>query len=284
MSNDALFTDSIKPSLAAYRIPGRAPLRIVPASPDRAWMDIVTKGWANRCLPLRIANQTGWVILNDCSFEAVWGGKPGLDSMKILSRNGAASGAVSSMFGYGVLTWSIPYLFRTPPGFNLLVRGPANSPKEGAAPFEAIVETDWLPYPFTMNWRFLRPLKTIRFEKDEPICMIMPIPRDAVQGFTPEIRELTSDPELLKSYETWHEHRVSAQTAVEQKTETKQQVMKKQGHYIRGEGHLGEHAHGHQTKVKVAEFAGQQREPAPAPAASATAAAERGFFQKLFGR
>ena len=271
-----------KQTLTAFRVPGRFPLRIVPAPADRQWMDVTTEGWANRCLPLRIANQTGWVILNDCEFEAVWGGKAGLDSMKILPKHGEMPGGVSSMFGHGVLTWDIPYLFRTPPGMNLLVRGPANMPKDGASAFEAIVETDWLPYPFTMNWRFLKPLKTVKFEKDEPICMILPVPRDAVERFAPQIRNLESEPELLKSYETWHERRVYAQTAMAEKTETKQQVMKKQGHYIRGEGHLGEHAHGHQTKVKVAEF--ESKEPPTEAVKAAAAGAGKSFLRRLLGR
>jgi hypothetical protein len=49
-------------SLTAYRLPRCANyLKIVPASANRAWMDVDTGGWANRCLPLRIANQSGWV-------------------------------------------------------------------------------------------------------------------------------------------------------------------------------------------------------------------------------
>src|SRR3712207_8402233 len=31
-----------------------------------------------------------------------------------------------SHFGSGILTWNLPFLFRTPPGYNLHVRGPAN--------------------------------------------------------------------------------------------------------------------------------------------------------------
>ena len=49
-----------------------------------------------------------------------------------------ADGALpmSSHFGYGILTWTLPYLFRTPPDWNLLARGPSNLPKDGIQALE----------------------------------------------------------------------------------------------------------------------------------------------------
>ena len=52
-----------EPKLIAYRLPDVSKYYTLrPASPDRYWMDVSTGGWANRCLPLRIANQNGWEI------------------------------------------------------------------------------------------------------------------------------------------------------------------------------------------------------------------------------
>ena len=65
---------------------------------------------------------------------------------------------VSSNFGYGIVTWYLPYLFRTSPGYNLWVRGPVNSPKDGIVPLEGLVETDWAEATFTVNWKITRPL------------------------------------------------------------------------------------------------------------------------------
>ena len=51
----------------AYRLPGYKHYpRIIPAPANRVWMDDGTQGWANRCLPLRIANQAGWFVLERC--------------------------------------------------------------------------------------------------------------------------------------------------------------------------------------------------------------------------
>lgn len=290
-----------KISLTAYRIPGRRYMRMEPASADREWMDVTTRGWANRCLPLKIANQSGWVILNDCEFEAVWGGLPALDNVKILTKDGKKATAVS-MFGHGVVTWSIPYLFRTPPGYNLYVRGPSNSSKDFVTPFDAVVETDWLPYPFTMNWRITKPLKTVKFEKDEPICLVMPVKRGALEDIVPEIRNLESVPELWEGYKKWQESRVAAQDVAVRAAKAKKirtpreraadmAEAPKQGHYIRGLGHMGEEvdehqAHGHQTRLALAPF--REAEPPgpvvdPVPVDAPDNHSKR-FWTRWFGR
>ena len=75
-----------------------------------------------------------------------------------------------------------------------------------------------------------------------------------------EIRNLESEPELLKGYQEWHEHRVAV--VREQKSKAQGGPRRPvQGHYIRGEGYLGEKGEGHQKKVFVKNFV--EVEPAP---------------------
>ena len=80
-----------------------------------------------------------------------------------------------STFGSGILTFTIGYLFRTAPGYNLHVRGPANSPKDGIVALEGVVESDWTEAAFTMNWKVTRPNHPVVFEENEPIAMISPL-------------------------------------------------------------------------------------------------------------
>ena len=91
-----------------------------------------------------------------------------------------------SHFGDGILTWHLPMLFRTPAGYNLLVRGPANYPRDGVCALEGIVETDWASASFSMSWKLTRKLMPVRFEVDEPICMIVPQRRAELEEFAPE--------------------------------------------------------------------------------------------------
>jgi hypothetical protein len=264
-------------SLTAFRLPRCANyLKIVPASANRAWMDVDTGGWANRCLPLRIANQAGWFVLCDAGFEAVWTGKNAKDSVRIRFDRGQSSACVSSMFGYGVLTFGLPYLFRTPPGWNLWARGPANSPKASIAPLEGIVETDWLNFPFTMNWKFSERLKSVRFERDEPICMLVPIRRGDAESFEPRIRNLASEPDVLRSFELGLEKRSAVRQAL---LEDKNVDGRALGHYVRGEGYLGERNEEHQRRLEIRSFT----EIDAAPEWKAPAETRPGFWRRMFG-
>jgi hypothetical protein len=273
--------------MTAYRVPGKkAYPRIIPASADRMWMDLKTGGWANRCLPLRIANQAGWFILNDVDFEVTWTGTNSLDSVKIKFKE-KKSNFAQSMFGFGVLTWSIPYVFRTQSGFNLIARGPANSFKDAVAPLEGVIETDWLPYPFTMNWKITRPNKAIQFERDEPICMIAPMRRNDLEQFQPDILNLTSDPELEKSYLAWHDVRLQKVRESSQSSQGRKSFPKPQGNYIRGEGVLEERAEQHQNKLKLKEFVEREASVISSDAPvidNVEVHAEQGMWARLFQR
>ncbi|MEX2519255.1 MAG: DUF6065 family protein, partial [Paracoccaceae bacterium] len=145
--------------------------RIVPGKPDRQWMDAFTDRHPYRCLPLVIANTTGWEILSPVSFSAEWNGGPAKGDIRIDADEGSDPAHVArvatSHFTQGVLTFHTGYLFRTPPGWDLAVGGPPNRIKHGVQPLSGIVETDWLPFPFTVNWRFTRP-GVVSFRKDEP--------------------------------------------------------------------------------------------------------------------
>ena len=243
--------------LTAYRIHqiarGSFPT-IKPAPADRWWMDVTFTGWPNRCLPLRLANQFGWCILNGQGFEAQWNGSNGLDSIRFLNPDGRPF-YVRSMFGGGILTWVIPYLFRTPPGWQLLVRGPINSLKDGVGPLEGLVETDWSTSNFTMNWRFTRPGKRIKFEKEEPVATIIPVRLGDMEAFAAEVRNIESDPALNHEFQTWLESRVAkVKEAEAAKRERPRERIPIQGHYVRGETILHEKAREHRTQLGLREF------------------------------
>src|SRR6266487_585141 len=188
--------------LTAYAIHEAAAMRIVPASRSRTWMDETPQRFAYRCLPLVIANQAGWLILNPRPFRAVWDGTAAISGVAIEALDGGVP-AASSHFGNGVVTWNLPYLFRTSPGYNLLVRGPANCSKDGSSPLEGIVETDWSPATFTMNWKLTRPNLPVVFDSEEPICMIVPQRRGELEAFRPRVRSLLRAPRLASEYERW---------------------------------------------------------------------------------
>ncbi len=162
---------------------------------------------ANRCLPLSIANSYGWELLAPASFSVHWNGGPGTDDIRIHTHgDDPIEGFAQSNFAGGIVTFHTGYIFRTDPGWNLMVTGPLNEPKDGVSPLSGVVETDWLPYPFTMNWQFTRP-GIVRFEKDEPFCRILPVVGKAIEDVRPEIHLLESDLELAGQFREWRERR-----------------------------------------------------------------------------
>ena len=191
------------PTLECYPMSPRPP-DIVPGRPERAWMEQFEARHPYRCLPLTMANTTGWDILCPVGFTAEWNG--GLQTSDITLKpdhpHPDFHELVKSHFSSGVITFHTGYLFRTPPDWSMWCMGPPNHIKDGIQPLAGLVETDWLPFPFTMNWRFTRPGK-VRFERSESFCFITLTQDKAMESFDVVQRSLDSDPEMRDQYDAW---------------------------------------------------------------------------------
>lgn len=238
--------------LTCYQIHDYAP-RMVAASADRVWMDKTDRRYAYRCLPLSIANAMGWDLLSPTRVTAEWNGGVELPDITVTVDDPAWEGKfASSHFGHGILTFHTGYLFRTEPGIGIWARGTPNMPKDGIAPLDGIIETDWLTFTFTMNWHFTRPGRIV-FEKDEPFCFLSPMAYRALEEVRPEIVPLAADPELQAQYEAWRHARLdfNARLASNEPEAARQGWQK---FYVRGDVPSGvppsEH---HMSKVKLAE-------------------------------
>ena len=219
--------------LIAYVADGRR-IDLRPAPPERAWMSATDQRFAYRCLPLNIANAHGWEILCPSGFVALWNGGNGKDAIEIIADTGTTAPALSH-FAHGVLTFHVPCLFQTEQGFNLIAQGPINRPKDGIAPLTGIIETDWAPYGFTMNWVFTRPGAAVRFEKDEPYCHIFPVPRGQLESFAPQVRPISDDPGLQREHEAWTSARVQFNSDLERENSPARDE-RWQRSYFRGSG------------------------------------------------
>lgn len=175
-----------------------APPPLVPGRPERAWMDEFLRH-PYRCLPLVIANTTGWELLVPSPIKVSWNGGVRQEDLRIESPTNLAPDAharfATSQFGDGIVTFLTGYIFRTEPGWDLWVGGPPNQMKHGVQPLTGIVETSWLAYPFTMNWRLTAPGSVI-FNAGEAFGMLMPVPHAAIDEIEPVIKQLADDPEF----------------------------------------------------------------------------------------
>jgi hypothetical protein len=225
-------------------------------------MDATNESFAYRCLPLTIANSMGWELLLPARVAAKWNGGPALTDLEVEVDDGewGDQRLASSHFGSGILTFQTNYLFQTDPGIGLWVRGAPNEPKDGIAPLDGIVETDWLPFTFTMNWAFTRPGRIV-FEAGETFCFLTPISYRALEAVTPEIRPLAATPELAAQYAAWAEGRREFNTRLAA-DEPAAAAQRWQKWYTRGETALGGRApERHLTKLRLAD---PVRAPSPA--------------------
>ncbi len=252
MKNMKKVNEGEAPVLIAYRVSGLS-MRLVPAPRARDWMQATRDHFANRCLPLLVANQAGWFVLNSHRFRATWSGGDDAGDIRIEFLSGEPPYPAVTHFGYGLLTWNIPYLFRTSPGYNLLARGPANLPKDGAFALEGIVEADWSVATFTMNWKMTRPKHPVVFDVDEPICMIVPQRRNELESFEAKIRRIDVEPDLHQRYQAWHQSRMQFLTDL--KIPGSDAVAEGwEKHYFQGTAPDGARAPEHQTKLHLRDF------------------------------
>jgi hypothetical protein len=187
----------------------RFPVDIRPARKRRNWMDQTPDAYAYRCLPLSIANAHGWEIFCPVAFAAEWNGGASKDDVQVTFEGDMANSAVGdrriksmveSHFGSGILTFDLGLMITTSPGYDLWVTGPVNEFKDGIQALSAVVETYWMPFTFTMNWKFTRPNCKVTFEKDEPFCFFFPIEHGLLERFNPAFKEIAQDPDLEKQY------------------------------------------------------------------------------------
>jgi hypothetical protein len=240
-------------NLTAYRLhPSAMPL--VAGTGTRDWMDATPNRFAYRCLPMLIANQAGWYVLTQHAVTVTWDGSEASSGLRIECTEGEPPCMAVSSFGSGILTWTVPYLFRTPPGYNMLVRGPANWPKDGIAPLEGIVETDWSEATFTMNWKVTRPNNPVSFAVGEPIAMIVPQPRGELELFRPDIRDIAAHPELHDAYEIWANSRRQFNEDLH-KTDSEARKQGWQKHYAQGKTVTEVRSPAHQSKLALHGFA-----------------------------
>lgn len=252
------------PQILAYQL-WPTEMNIQPADRRRDWMDQTPGEYAYRCLPLTMANQNGWVITAPYGVSVTWKGGVGREDLLIEPDTVPAHQDQSvnvdetfvSHFGSGILTVVLPFLFRTPPGTNLWVKGPANWFKDGLAPLEGIVETDWSPSSFTMNWKVTRPDHTIRIEKADPIAMVAPIARGYLESFRPYVLPLQANEQLQREHDEWGDSRDKFLSDL-RIHEPAASRMGWQKHYLKGIDMHGTPFPEHQTKGKLPPF--QRRE------------------------
>lgn len=229
--------------LILYRINKRDDFVVRKSPRERDWMDNTHVKYAYRCLPLAIANQHGWELSVKSKIRFLWDGGDKINSIKVIE---GPENVVSSHFGYGIITFVLDFLIRSEENISLFVSGSPNCPKRGIYPLTGIVETDWNPATFTMNWQITEPNRIIEFEAFEPICHFFPVQRGFVDNTKVIIRSLDSNETEKSKYDVWSNSR----DKVNKEGTGEENGWEK--HYFQGVYHGGAKCPvNHQTKLKI---------------------------------
>ncbi len=175
-----------------------------PSPVRRRWMDELPQSY--QCLPLVIANQWGWQLLCPTEVRVTWDGTPGLDGVRVEVAP-QYEPAIKSQFGAGIVTFTPPWLFRTSPGWDLYLKGPSNRWKPNCVPLEGIIETWWLNYTFTLNWKLVEP-GTVIFAQGESLGQLIPVPHATFQDASAlEAPIGLLEPDAAQELLQWYERR-----------------------------------------------------------------------------
>jgi Family of unknown function (DUF6065) len=241
------------------------PVDIRPARNDRNWMNQTPDAYAYRCLPLSIANGHGWEICCPVTCEAEWNGGTNKDDIQITFKEGGdsflgtkkISTFVESHFGSGILTFNVGVVIRTDPGYDLWVTGPVNDFKDGVQALTAVIETYWMPFIFTMNWKFTRARLKVRFEKGEPFCFFFPVEHGLLERVNPTFKQIGEDPALEKNYNFAFNKRAFLpllQILKGDELKDEEKHLKFQGWYMRGEMPDNTKIEDHKKRVRTKPF------------------------------
>lgn len=175
-----------------------------PSPARRHWMDQAP--YAYQCLPLVSANQWGWQVLCPTDVRVTWDGSPAASGLRV-EVDPRYTPAVESRFGSGIVTFTPPWLFRTSPGWNLYSKGPGNRWKANCVALEGLIETWWLNYTFTLNWKVVEP-GTVEFAKGESLGQLVPVPHSTFRDASAVEAPVNADPATAAEFLRWHDARL----------------------------------------------------------------------------
>lgn len=194
---------------------GNNPLPLFPSSLKRQWMDENKNSY--RCNPLTVANGYGWEFRSPSSFTVTWNGEG------VVFQSDGKAVLPSNHFGGGILTWQPGWFFKTEFPYALFVSSPANTITKNVTALTGIVETYWLPYPFTLNWKIQEINVPVTVNEGDVIAQIFPVQINVFDDIEVEVKHGHDMNEQLKhDLKSWSKSR-------------SENLQNYQGFYHRGE-------------------------------------------------
>jgi len=185
------------------------PLEIRQASVRREWMDNTYNKHAYRCLPVTEANVCGWEIVlpHDVVFE--WDGgtsvprviKGGTIERTIHGQSFTQRVAQQSIVG--MATFSLGWVFKTPPGIHTWITGSPNYVVDGAVPLSASLASDWWPDEVNMSWILTKERTPITFPAGSALAFFNFYRPSLLEEAEFEVENLWDYPDLTRARQAY---------------------------------------------------------------------------------
>lgn len=173
----------------------------------RDWMDETYKKHAYQCLPLTVANTTGWEILLKEELVVQWDG--GNSVPKILSGEKTEDGFTQAQQSIvGMVSFMLGWVIKTEEPYSVWISGSPNYFIDGAAPLTATIPTWWWPDEFQMNWKITKIGEPVIFQKGTPICFFTIADNSLLERVKFEEFSPWGDEEFVKSRIKYGEEKI----------------------------------------------------------------------------
>ena len=183
--------------------------KLITSAPlKREWLNKPEQKYGYQCQPMVAANQMGWHILSSSEIIINWNGGQSTNDVFVKQINDEINyNYAASHFSVGIVTFSFPFVVKTPPGWGIWVGPPSNEWIVNMQGLQGIVETNWLPFSFTMNWKILEENKTIVIPKYFPIAKMIPFPLNLNEKININYKNITEYPDFNKKFKDYSESR-----------------------------------------------------------------------------
>lgn len=174
----------------------------------RNWMDESYNKHAYRCLPVTMANVSGWEFILQEEVRVIWSGGNsvprivnGDESSNCLSYKDRV---IADCNKIGMIDFRLGWIFNTEPGYETWLSGPPNLFIDGAVPMNAVIPSYWWPDEVQFNWKITAIDEEVVFPKGMPFAFFS-VFKNELENFDIETEDMWTNHSLMQSRQAYND-------------------------------------------------------------------------------
>ena len=176
----------------------------------RDWMDATYNKHAYQCLPLTVANVTGWELILQQDVVVQWDGGNSVPKILEGEKFGGRSLAIPSIIG--MMSFTTGWAFNTEDGYSTWISGSPNYFIDGAVPLTASIPSYWWPDEFNMNWQITKVGEPVLFPEGMPIMHFTIYPNTLLESTEIVVENLWDKPDLMTARRSYGDAKMKNNT------------------------------------------------------------------------